>query len=184
MSRVVDANGRFISSRSYASVDGPAEGLMACRKDSCGFIDTHGKSVIAMKFKYTGDFQEGLAAVSTTGNRYGFIDRAGKMVLPERYDSRGPRGEQFGAGPFVNGLAPAGCKGHWGFIDKDGAWAIPPVYRFVEAFENGFAPVQIKTGTGHVRPDGSAIDFDRSEMDEVSLPARPCGAPMATGNPK
>ena len=34
------------------------------------------------------------------------------------------------------------------------------------------------------RPDGSAIDFDRSEMDEVSLPARPCGAPMATGNPK
>jgi hypothetical protein len=185
LSRVVDAHGRFISGRSYASVDGPAEGLMAaCRNDSCGFIDTHGKSVIAMKFKYAGDFQEGLAAVSTTGNRYGFIDREGKMVLPERYDSLDPRGEQFGAGPFVNGLAPAGCKGHWGFIDKDGAWAIPPVYRFAEAFENGFAPVQIKTGTGHVRPDGGAIDFDRSEMDEVSLPARPCGAPMAMGNPK
>jgi hypothetical protein len=106
------------------------------------------------------------------------------MVLPERYDGLGPGSEQFSAGPFVDGLAPAGCKGHWGFIDKGGAWAIPPVYRFAEAFENGFAPVQTKTGTGHVRPDGSAIDFDRSEMDEVSLPARPCGAPMATGSPK
>jgi hypothetical protein len=51
-------------------------------------------------------------------------------------------------------------------------------------FENGFAAVQIKTGTGHVRPDGSAIDFDPAEVDKVTLRARPCGVPIARGNPK
>jgi hypothetical protein len=126
--------------------------------------------------------------VTTDGDRYGFIDRDGKLVVPERYDSLGPHHEHFGAGPFVKGLAPAGCKGYWGFIGKDGAWAIPPIYRFAAPFENGFAPVQIKTGTGHLRPDGSAIDFAPAEVDGIALLPRPCGVPLARaagwhGNP-
>jgi ABC-type branched-subunit amino acid transport system substrate-binding protein len=56
------------------------------------------------------------------GDRYGFINRDGNLVFPERYDSLGPHHEHFGAGAFVNGLAPAVCKRYWGFIDKDGAW--------------------------------------------------------------
>lgn len=184
LSRLVDAEGHPVSSRSYHSFGALENGLISvCRNDRCGFMDIHGKLAIPLKYKSVDDFQEGLAAVSTDGERYGFIDREGKLVLPERYDSLGPHHERFGAGPFVNGLAPAGCKGYWGFIDKDGAWAIPPVYQFAESFENGFAPVRIRTGTGHLRPDGSAIDFTPAEVDGITLPPHPCGAPLARANP-
>jgi len=182
--RLVNAEGHLVSSQFYNAFGTLEDGLISvCRNDRCGFMDIHGKLVIALKYKGVDDFQEGLAAVTTDGNRYGFIDRKGKLVLAEHYDSLGPHHEHFGAGPFVNGLAPAGCKGHWGFIDKNGAWAIPPIYRFAQPFENGFAPVQIKTGTGHLRPNGSAIDFNPSEVDEITLPPRPCGSSLARPNP-
>ncbi len=189
LARLVDAGGHPVSTRSYNAFGAREDGLISvCRNDRCGFMDGHGKLVIPLKYKGVADFQEGLAAVTTDGDRYGFIDRDGKLVLPERYESLGPHHEHFGAGPFVNGLAPAGCNGYWGFIGKDGAWAIPPIYRFAEPFENGFASVQIKTGTGHLRPDGSAIDFTSAEVDGIALSPRPCGAPVARaagwpGNP-
>src|SRR5262249_15342029 len=107
------------------------------------------------------------------------IDRNGKLVLTERYESLGPHKDHFSPGPFVNGLSPAGCKGRWGFIDKSGAWAIAPIYKFAESFDNGFANVEVKTGTAHLRPDGSAIDFTPAEVDAPPLPARPCGVPLA-----
>jgi len=178
--RLVDAEGRPISKRIYNSIGAVVDGLMSvCLNSRCGFMDTSGKIVIAMKYKSVEDFQEGLAAVTSDGDHYGFIDRTGKLVLSERYESLGPHKEHFGPGPFVNGLAPAGCKGHWGFIDKNGSWAIPPIYALAQSFDNGFAPVEIKTGTAHLRPDGSAIDFTPAEVDAPTLPARPCGVPLA-----
>ncbi len=182
LARLVDADGHLVSKQAYNSFGALQDGLMSvCRNDRCGFMDMSGKLVIPLKYKSAGDFQEGLAAVTSDGIRYGFIDRDGKLVLAARYESLGPRKEQFSPGPFVDGLAPAGCKGHWGFIDKTGSWAIPPVYRLAESFDNGFANVEVTTGTAHLRPDGSAIDFKPAEVDAVTLPTQPCGAPLAHG---
>jgi hypothetical protein len=178
--QVFDRAGHLVTPQSYNSIDPPTEGVMAvCRHDKCGFIDVHGKVVVPLRFKGAEYFQEGLAAVSLDGSHYGFIDHTGKFVLDAKYDSVGLRNEQSPVGPFVNGLAPAGCSGHWGFIDKHGTWAIPPVYRLTEAFENGLANVWLKAGTGHVRPDGSGFDFNATEVDDVKLPDRPCGASLA-----
>lgn len=179
LSRLVDAEGHLVSKQAYNSFGAVQDGLMAvCRNDRCGFMDTNGKLVIPLKYRSVEDFQEGLAAVTSDGNRYGFIDREGKLVLAERYESLGPHKDHFGPGPFVKGLAPAGCKGHWGFIDKNGSWAIPPIYTFAESFENGFASVEIKTGTGHLRQDGSTIDFTPAEVEATTLPTHPCGVPL------
>ncbi|SHN67870.1 WG repeat-containing protein [Bradyrhizobium erythrophlei] len=178
--RLVDAEGHLVSKQVYNSFGAVQDGLMSvCRDDRCGFMDTSGKLVIPLKYKGAGDFQEGLAAVTSDGDSYGFIDRNGKTVLAARYESLGPHKEHFTPGPFVNGLAPAGCKGSWGFIDKSGAWAIPPVYRFAESFDNGFASVEVRGGTAHLRPDGSAIDFTPAEIDAAAPPTRPCGVPLA-----
>ena len=183
-SRVVDADGRFISSRSYASVDGPAEGLMAACRNGLRF-HRHPRQI-----RHCDEVQI-----------YGRFPGRARRGLNHRQPLRihRPRGQDGSAGTLRQLRSPwrtvrrrairqrpcAGrLQGTLGLYRQGRRLGVPPVYRFVEAFENGFAPVQIKTGTGHVRPDGSAIDFDRSEMDEVSLPARPCGAPMATGNPK
>jgi hypothetical protein len=179
LSRLVDANGHLVSKQAYNSFGALQDGQMSvCRNDRCGFMDTSGKLVIPMKYKSVEDFQDGLAAVTSDGDRYGFIDREGKLVLAERYESLGPHKEHFSPGPFVKGLAPAGCKGSWGFIDKNGNWTIPPIYAFAQSFDNGFAPVDIKTGTGHLRADGSAIDFTPAEVDAPTLPARPCGVTL------
>ncbi len=107
--RLVDADGHLVSSQFYNAFGALDDGLISvCRNDRCGFMDFRGKLAIPLKYKSVDDFQEGFAAVTTDGNRYGFIDRKGKLVLAEHYDSLGPHDEHFGAGPFVNGLAPAG----------------------------------------------------------------------------
>ena len=180
LSRIYDRDGRLVSNQVFEHVGWFSEGLIdVCRAGKCGFIDVKGKPAVPLQFKYVDNFEEGLAAVTPNGDTYGFIDRAGKFVIPASFDSLGPNKDHFSAGPFVDGMAPAGCQGHWGFIDKQGAWTIAPVYLFARAFANGFAEVQIKTGTGHVRPDGTAIDFGPDEVDVVNLPERPCGAPLA-----
>jgi hypothetical protein len=179
LSQVVDAYGHLMSKQAYNSFGALVDGLMSvCRNDRCGFMNIKGKLVIPLKYKNTGDFQEGLAAVTSDGQHYGFIDRDGKLVLAARFDSLGPHEEHFSAGPFVNGLAPAGCKGRWGFIDKTGSWTIPPIYAFAQSFDNSFASVEIKTGTAHLRADGGAIDFTPAELDAPMLPASPCGVPL------
>jgi len=179
LSQLVDADGHLVSKQAYNSFGAMMDGLMSvCRNERCGFMDIKGKLAIPLKYKSTGDFQEGLAAVTSDGDRYGFIDRDGRLVLAARYDSLGPHNEHFNPGPFVNGVAPAGCKGRWGFIDRTGSWTIPPIYGFAQPFENNFASVEIKTGTGHLRSDGSAIDFTPAEVDAPTLPARPCDVPL------
>jgi hypothetical protein len=55
-------------------------------------------------------FSEGLAAVSFK-NKYGFINRRGKLVLPAIFD---------GAGSFAEGLAPAAAGRRRVLIDKNG----------------------------------------------------------------
>ena len=84
-------------------------------------------------------------------------------------------------GPFAEGLAPAGCEGRWGFVDRRGAWAVPPLYRLARGFENGFASVTLASGEAHIRPDDVAIDFATSEVDPATAADKPCGAALAPG---
>ena len=73
----------MVSSQFYNAFGALEDGLISvCRNDRCGFMDIHGKLAIPLKYKGVDDFQEGLAAVTTDGNRYGFIDREGKLFSP------------------------------------------------------------------------------------------------------
>ena len=44
------------------------------------------KKTIPVKYDYTGDFREGLAAVKLNG-KYGFINKSGNVVIPLKYDN-------------------------------------------------------------------------------------------------
>jgi len=63
----------------------------------------------------------------------------------------------------------------WGFIDKQGAWTIPPIYRFTRAFANGFAECRSRPGARTYGRTETAIDFQPDEVDEAKLPDRPVG---------
>ncbi|MDE7413691.1 MAG: PEGA domain-containing protein, partial [Muribaculaceae bacterium] len=65
-----------------------------------------------------GAFTDGLAQIKIR-EKWGFIDKSGKLVIPAEYND---------AGSFSESLAPVEIRGKWGFIDKSGKLVIPAEY--------------------------------------------------------
>lgn len=90
---------------------------------------------IPHQFGYAKEFSEGLALVGM-GDKYGFIDRTGELVIPYRTDNSNGY-DKFSDGMFV--VKDENNK--YGFIDKTGKLVIPYQFRAVGEFSNGLAPV-------------------------------------------
>jgi hypothetical protein len=103
-----------------------------------GYLDTSGRLAIAPAFDWAGAFREGLAPVATDSG-YGFIDTAGLPVGPRDFhDVRA----------FSEGYAAVRVgdreDGAWGFLDRRGRLAIPPLFaNVVHGFSEGRAAVQV-----------------------------------------
>ncbi len=89
-----------------------------------------------------GVFSEGLASVRVKG-KFGFINRAGQMVIAPQFVH---------AGMFKEGLAPVSIKTErrrmYGFIDHTGKFIIQPQYDFAREFNNGLAVVSVMNSRG------------------------------------
>ena len=65
------------------------------------------------------------------GDKWGFINRTGKVLIPFQFDK---------ADNFYEGLAAVRQNRLWGFIDLKGNWVIKPKYDFIQSsFRNGKA---------------------------------------------
>jgi hypothetical protein len=64
----------------------------------------------------------------------GFIDRAGKVIIPLCFDK---------VGDFSDGLARFERDGNWGYIDTNGSVVIEPKFPWAEEFSEGLARVQV-----------------------------------------
>lgn len=135
-----------------------------------GFIDATGELVIPLSFTcpfFAGNhcigeeyrmpqFSEGLAAVMNderqepqygmqNNGKFGYIDKAGNVIIPFIYDY---------AAPFSEGLAYVGQGERFGFIDTDGEVVIPLTY----AYDKDFG---CDDGVGYISPrffsDGVAM---------------------------
>jgi hypothetical protein len=100
-----------------------------------GFIDAHGRIVIAPQFDLVRDFFEGLAAIEK-GGKSGFIDERGHVAfwLP---------GNIHPVGSFSEGLAPFQVGDNWGYLDTAGRVAIRPQFYDVNPFCDGLARVWV-----------------------------------------
>jgi len=100
------------------------------------FIDKEGKRILGDKgFMVASSFSEGLAAVCPLGsNRYGYIDKTGKVVIEPQFES---------AGDFSEGLAAVSMNGKFGYIDVNGQFVIQPQYLDAEKFYGGVASVKV-----------------------------------------
>ena len=78
-------------------------------------------------------FFEGLALVRKD-DKWGFIGKTGKVVIPLQYDY---------VWDFSEGLARVQKDNKWGFIDKTGKVVIPLQYDYAYSFSNGVAEVQL-----------------------------------------
>lgn len=86
------------------------------------------------------DVHEGRAAVrlpseNASGDRWGFLDNKGQLVIKPVFDD---------VGDYHYGTAAAKQQGKWGFIDTTGNWLIQPTYDSVQPFtQSGLAVVTL-----------------------------------------
>ncbi len=93
-------------------------------------------------------FSEGLAVMSLDGDRKGFIDESGNIVIPPRYTA---------ANNFSEGLAAVSLHGSYGYIDKTGKMVIPNQYFSMYSFREGLAQVRIGNKFGYINKKGDLV---------------------------
>jgi hypothetical protein len=177
----IDAKGKLAIPLRFEGATDFSEGLAVVSEGGATkCIDARGKTVIDLaKYKAASGCVENLILVYD-GKGYGFIDKAGKEVIPCSLAL---------ARDFHEGRAAAMKDGLWGFIDKTGAWVLKPAYatlgdlrdgracfkadsgkygfidetgairvapRYSEAsvFKDGYAWVTRPLGSGYIDPDG------------------------------
>ncbi len=116
-----------------------------------------------------------ITKTSILKNRWGFVDKSGKVVIPIIYDAIGERG-------FVDGVAAVEQNGKWGGIDKTNRVVVPIKYdAYAEGkFVDGVAPVKVKSKIPDKNLDTNLpleivveqpIEYDLSWLDKERLNA-------------
>lgn len=104
-------------------------------------------------------FGAGLAGVKLN-DKWGFIDKTGKVRIPIKYESKNC---------FDEGLASVAINGKWGFIDKEGNEVIPFVYDGAEYFTEGWAQVKLNNKWGFINKAGNiTIHIKYDYLDNFS----------------
>src|SRR6185369_10730062 len=157
----INTQGRIVIRPRFVVAADFSEGLAAVRDEDGWFyyIDQSGQCATgALRFRYADRFSEGLAAVQreSFNDRVGFIDRTGKFVIPERFDSF--TGKILGR--FENGVAFVIIDGKVGFIDHRGDFVINADFdadsvQNASEFHEGLALIRKKGLYGYVDRSGT-----------------------------
>ena len=163
---IIDRRGNYILEKKWMDFSEYTEGLAyIMNKEERGYVDTNGKFVFYLDSGVVGyGFYEGLSAVSNIIiDRFGYIDKTGKLVIDYKF---------YEAGQFSEGLARVFIpnkntgRGGFGFINKNGILLIDNFYDETRTFNEGYNFVAIQ------EPDGVAmrwqiIDKDGSSKTEL-----------------
>lgn len=140
-----------------------------------GYVDKTGKYSIrlnepGMEIEFLVGFSEGLARVSMYPTHpdgsigpitWGYIDHAGKWVIPRSFTA---------ADDFHEGFAAVVDKsGTWGYIDKTGRFAIPPRFQAAREFSEGLAAVALGGRWYWIDKSGRVVISPQIEVDEVGV---------------
>jgi hypothetical protein len=143
----IDKTGKEVISLQYEDGAMFSEGLAAVKVNGKnGFINKHGEMVIKPAFEracHVSEFSDGLAPVYTAVNDgpAGYIDPAGKMVIPAKYAF---------VDKFSEGVAMVRPLGSidYGYINKKGEWVIEPQFDMSLGFYEGVATVKERNADG------------------------------------
>lgn len=90
---------------------------------------------------------EGYRAIYKNG-KWGFVDRQGRLRIPNRYDK---------VKHFSEGLAPFSLRNRWGFLNKEDEIVYHPAYDDADPFENGLSKVKQKGFYGLINKSNQLV---------------------------
>ena len=146
----IDKVGRFVINPQFEMARQFWNGLAAVRvnkygESKWGYIDEAGKMVIEAQFEFAGDFssKSDLALVSIGSGlqqRFGFISKEGKYLIPPSYSAARPFSEGLAGVSTVDIQSLADVEQFtMGCINTHGQICINPQYTTVEPFLDGLA---------------------------------------------
>ena len=123
-----------------------------------GYINADGKEIVVPRYDLTTDFFGVDLGKVMVEDKWGFVDKTGKEVVPLVYDEA-----QFFRGDFTQ----AKKNGKWGFIDKTGQEIGGFIYDAIYpwGFKEGLAAVTEDGKWGFIGKDGREVVMPK--YDEV-----------------
>jgi hypothetical protein len=116
------------------------------------YINASGQPAFPSSFENASDFSGRFAAVAS-GDKWGYIDPAGKWAIPPHFEAAGPF--RVTAASEAAELAPARLKNRWGYIDKKGSWVVQNRYHYAWPFSEGLAAVRQGDRVGYIDAKGA-----------------------------
>lgn len=115
------------------------------KKDPSAKVASEFSKAMPLTYSFTGNYEEGYAMVRQ-GDKYGFIDKGGKVVIPLIYEK---------TGSFVtNSYVAAKLNGKWGFVDMANKTIVPFIYDEALFFFENRAAVKLNGSWGYVDNKG------------------------------
>lgn len=125
---------------------------LVAKNNTWGFINTEGQWVIPPRYEAASHFSDGLALVKSAQG-IGFVNLQADEVIPcQFFDSLG----------FWEGFASVARADHksgvkWGLIDKQGRWAIEPLYDFLGPLFQGRTRFNQRGRWGYLESQGQVL---------------------------
>ena len=154
---LLSAEADILTDFSYTHISSAGDGFIAACRDRWQYLDINGAPVgeVYSDMHYIGEGEFFVIA----GDPYDMIsDVLGKFYPDGTMIDTGLR-IQYGLGEFAEGLMPVfdGATGYYGYVDRDGKWAIEPVYKYAGAFKEGLAVVASEGGYGLIDTEGKNV---------------------------
>ena len=116
---IIGTQGKFIINPQYQVIIADGDLFMVGQNSQCGWVDKGGKPAIDTKYDAAWPFYGGDYAAVKTGDKWGYIDRKGNMVIQPQFDD---------AYCFDGDVALVRLKNKTGLIDKAGKFLAAPQF--------------------------------------------------------
>ncbi len=169
---IIDKTGKVVLDQRFGEIGWITDKVIAVQppfataKPLWGFYDRSGQPILDCQFQsavFLGDSQ----AVVKKDGKWGVVDAAGKLIVPNEYDDAGWL--------FSEGLLPVKKDGKFGFIDATGKPAIEPQYDAVGGFmPEKLCPVKVAGKWGFIDPANKMVitpQFDETVCFSEGLAA-------------
>nr|WP_162463254.1 WG repeat-containing protein [Paenibacillus psychroresistens] len=150
-SQYINKNGEVIIKQKFFKATDFSEGVAAVAEsimDPASYIDKEGRKVFNETYGIgSSTFIGGFAAVQV-GEKWGFIDHTGKLIIQPQFSW---------TGQFSEGLVSVYTDDKWGFMNSSGEMAIAPKYEFASDFSEGLAMIQMDRKRGYINNKGEIV---------------------------